>query len=198
MSIDQEFYSVRNKDITMVGQNIGMTQPSVPECIKSNSELVSFFEGVYKKGFSKHGEYYLLNFFWREAKSLNEQGKIEKGVFIPDSHLIEIIFEQRRQVKNGKPSRFESLFAWDNIDDAKEFLEKRDKESPNKYAIFRVKALSKNIHKGDMNLLHRTNSFAVAMLYADDYWDGKPNISIPPKWEYLLPLPVKVVERMEI
>lgn len=100
----------------------------------------------------------------------------------------------RRSFFDTKPSRYQSIFAWDNLDDARSFMSRLIPEFPD-CAIYELSTESENIHKGDMSILanNKTN-----LVYADIlrlYWSGS-TYTDEPLWEFLLPLPVTVGRRV--
>jgi hypothetical protein len=114
--------------------------------------------------------------------------------FVKDlSPLIELLIEYvRRSFYPEKPSRFQSVFAFDNYEQAKDF-KYRFSDDKSKGSIWEVEA--NNILKADMNLLSLGNSLLEADYLAHLYWKGETIGN--PYWEYLLVPPVKVIRKVD-
>jgi len=107
------------------------------------------------------------------------------------SVLTEYLFEYvRKSYYLQRPSRFQSFFAFDNIEHAKDF---RNKFCNSQGNICEIE--SKVSFKADMNLLTLGNSLLEADYYAHLYWKGETTGN--PFWEYLLVPPVKVIRKVE-
>ncbi|WP_410686116.1 DUF2441 domain-containing protein [Citrobacter braakii] len=125
--------------------------------------------------------------------------------------LIGLVFELvRRSHFPEKPSRYQSLFACEQLNEVKQFrallAEERGDENILTAPIYEVLSWEP-VHRGDMNLLN--GNCPVLELYhrAHLYWSGEPapvkkgKEEEKPFWELLIPLPVvfghRVLEPME-
>ena len=97
--------------------------------------------------------------------------------------------EDRRLEFPSQLSRFEAVFGWSTIEEAKLF---RRNYSNGKGAIVRVKC--NDFNKKDMNLLFLGKSVVESLLFARKYWRGSQGVN--PNWEVLLKTPVEVIEVM--
>lgn len=159
-------------------------------------ELTAFLTQMYPDGLSKHGHNYLYN----------------PGPLIGDANgeslalLIGLVFELvRRSHFPDKPSRYQSLFACQQISEVKAFREKladeRNEDEIRTTAIYEV-ITDETVHRGDMRLL--SDDCPVLELYrqAHLYWSGEPapvkegEEEGTPFWELLIPLPVFVGRRI--
>lgn len=100
----------------------------------------------------------------------------------------------RRSFFASKPSRYQSVFAWDNLEDAQAFREKLLPEFPN-CVINEVSTASDNIHRGDMSILANNTTNLVYTDILRLYWSSF-TFRDDPLWEYVLPLPVTVGRRV--
>ncbi len=103
-----------------------------------------------------------------------------------DTYSIEIIAEYlRRQKYPNLPSRFQSLYAVDNLSNANDF---NIDFFNGKGKIWEV-CTNNLFFKGDMNLLNLKYDLS-------DYWAGKKSNN--PFWEYLLTSPITVKREIKI
>ncbi len=131
-------------------------------------------DALFPDGVSTHGNSYLL--------SGNSDPKLA-------SPAVELLFEYvRRASFPEKPSRFQSLFAWESIEEAIAF---RGKHGGPDAPIWRVEA--EEFCKADMSYLKRGTSILVWSCFAHSYWRGEGTES--PAWEILLVPPVSVLNR---
>lgn len=103
----------------------------------------------------------------------------------------ELIFEFVRRAEHpARPSRFESIFACETIDDAERF---RNHFSSQSAAIWSVEAGQS--FRADMEALSMVDATPLhAALYAGRYWSGEQAKPLEPFWEVLLTPPVTVIE----
>jgi hypothetical protein len=103
----------------------------------------------------------------------------------------ELIFELVRRAEHPeRPSRFESIFASETIDDAERF---RNQFSSQAASIWAVEA--DEWFRADMEALNMTDATPLhAALYASRYWKGEQAKPFEPLWEMLLVPPVRVIE----
>jgi hypothetical protein len=140
-------------------------------------ELQSHVNEMFPNGVSFHGNNYFLN------------GKSLAGLASPN---IEILFEYVRRAHYPKcPSRFQSLFALETIEQAMAF---RKKYGSTNSLIWEVE--SKISFRADMNLLTTGDiSILCYSYFANLYWRGETREN--PFWEYLLLPPVRVLRRIK-
>jgi len=144
-----------------------------------------FFEHLTKmagEGLSCHGTSFLLNH--PNAESINFS-----------SWALEMSFEYERvsSFKN-MPSRFQSAFAWRDLEAAQQFSRRYGDGT-----IYVVEPLS-DVAILDMNLLSCHKYFGSAALNANAYWSGKQPLDeeYKPIYEVLMKLPVKVIDKVEV
>lgn len=99
----------------------------------------------------------------------------------------------RRKFFGHIPSRFQSFFAFETINEAIEFCDSTTQESGIVGSIWEVEA-DRIHHRGDMELLMPGRS-TEPDLFA--YWNGKPQDGVKPTWECLVVPPVKMICRVE-
>ena len=116
---------------------------------------------------------------------------------------IELLFEYvRRAAYPTAPSRFESVFACETLDDARAFRASPVWGNP-AAAIFEVETESAAF-RVDMTCLTLQGSILVASYLANRYWRQEPSElhlfggpQTPPSWEVLLSPPVRVVGQVD-
>ncbi|OGW25985.1 MAG: hypothetical protein A2X59_04470 [Nitrospirae bacterium GWC2_42_7] len=136
---------------------------------------------LFSNGISKHGMRYLDD----------ENYKIPG---VERSHILEIIFEYIRRGHFPKlPSRYQSFFAFEKIEECVWF--RNDKKSPSA-PIYEVEC--DTYFRADMNCLYLLKNMCDLSIKAHRYWSGQPASDIPPVWEILLTPPVKIVKLIEL
>lgn len=98
----------------------------------------------------------------------------------------------RRSNFPDKPSRFQSLHAFQKIEDATKF---RKEYCESKGYIWEVKF--DNAFKVDMNLLNLEGSLLQLSYKINKYWSGLQGEIKKPFWEFLLKPPIKVLKNIE-
>ena len=140
-------------------------------------ELQKHIDLLFPDGVTNHGELYMV------------RGKTPANGI---NQAIELIFEYvRRSHFPLCPSRFQSIFAHDNIDQAIKF---RDKYGKSDSVIWEIE--SDSAFKADMRLLTFEGSVLVLSYNAHRYWKGIPSGN-DPIWEFLIVPPLKVVHRID-
>ncbi|MFP3723493.1 DUF2441 domain-containing protein [Niallia circulans] len=135
----------------------------------------------FPEGLSQHGISYLLG-------SNNKENIITEW-FLEYERKIGFI---------NQPSRFQSIFAFKELDDIQEFI-KYVKYEGNNSIVYELE--SENYFKGDMRILGSQSSPLTQSLTSQLYWQGKSikelrdDFNIKPLWEYLLVPPVKVINK---
>jgi hypothetical protein len=140
-------------------------------------DLISHLRDMAKQGLSRHGHAYLVNLII--------------GTFSISSYMVEIFWEYVRwREYPDKPSRFQSVFAWDDLERAIEFAKQAGSgvvfeiENDGRYFV------------ADMNLLRLDFDPDKQMNRARLYWEGRPGETdtlYTPQWEYLVVPPARVV-----
>lgn len=132
-----------------------------------------------KDGLSLHGARYLIQ--------LNDM------VNFPNL-TTELYFEYIRWKHYcDKPSRLQSLFAWQTFEDALAFARETGKGK-----IYEVQGQTAAF-VGDMNHMQLSLNPKEQEEIARGYWEGLPydrKFGYHPKWEYLLSLPVEIVREV--
>lgn len=148
--------------------------------------LREFVGSWFPEGVSPHGETYLLQ------ATPNVPNPVDPGV--------ELVCELMRRAEfPHAPSRLECMFGSETIQGAREF--RAAYRSPDA-RIFEVEC-DERPFRADMKTLDIRSSAATVAFAAHHYWSQKSDaysawgIRVPPSWELLLPLPARVVERVE-
>lgn len=143
----------------------------------SQQDSIEFIGRLYPDGLSIHGWQYLID--------RHDFVRTSSGEILWDHHTsVELLFEAIRQRQfPSLPSRFQSYFAWTNLDAAIAFC-------PPKSLIYEVEA--DNYHTADMRLLTLGVQGIMAMLYAEKYWKGE--FTDNPQQEVLLKPPVAIIK----
>ena len=156
----------------------------------TNSCRLSVFADMFCQGFISH-----LNDLCREGLSYHGISYLYRNLepnhtFRTDLILQELNLEYVRWKNNiNEPSRLQSLFAWENKEDALKFA-KENKAYP---TIYEVEALGR-FFMADMDLSRRPDS-------ALKYWHGKPlcnDDNYKQTWECVLELPVRIIRQMKL
>lgn len=136
------------------------------------------FGPEFDDGITKHGNHHM-----------HENGFPENPIEV----ILELV---RRRKYPGKRSRFQSVFAFEELDRAKRFVEeyRYEKAAVEKAQIWEVEA-DQVTHRGDMAQFDQPfANLATGAELARKYWDGAE--SETPLWEVLLEPPVTVVDRV--
>ncbi len=142
-------------------------------------ELQAHVDSLFPDGVTRHGEHYML----KGQTSAMDRNK---------SPTIELLFEYvRRSHFPSRPSRFQSIFAFENIDQAVSF---RNKYGKSDGLIWEVE--SDAAFKADMLLLTLKDSLLRLSYNAHQYWRGMSSGNNP-VWEYLMVPPVRVIRRID-
>lgn len=142
--------------------------------------LQNHYNDLFPNGVTEHGNGYFAS---------NNQ-------YILINPQIELLFEYVRKANfKGKPSRAESFFAVESINDIQRFT---DRYSINIFncTIWEVEAES--YYRYNMNLLNISSSNLVTSYIANEYWSGGTAGDSNPFWEYLLVPPVKIIKKVNI
>lgn len=155
----------------------GMVCELVDDAHIPNAELASHVKEMYPSGLSHHGLGYLLGTY-RDAPV----GDVE----------LEMLFDLVRRLRYPEaPSRYQCIFAVESLDAAMKMAEKLKANTPR---VFKLQ--SDNAFRADMRLLNSDNSPLGKYYLADLYWAGKTPADGTPTWEWLVPCPVVIGERV--
>jgi hypothetical protein len=180
-----EFYAVDRKGIvaagaTLIRQRISFTPETPPE-------FQEHLDRLFPDGVTNHGDNWFVT--------------SNRWLYYVDPHGVtrwepatELIFEYvRRSGFPERPSRFDSYFGCETLEDARTF---RDQFAGAGARIVRLEA--DGSFRADMTALNMAQtSPIVASYYAHQYWKGEAAKPQPPFWEHLLLPPVRVLEVVE-
>jgi hypothetical protein len=139
-------------------------------------EMQNHVDSLFPDGVTNHGELYVI----RGSTPAN-------GI----NGSLELLFEYvRRSHFPSRPSRFQSVFAFNDLDQARSFMGLYSTSSGNIWEI--ESALG---FRADMRLLTLNGSLLNLSNNAHRYWDGISG-GDSPIWEILLTPPVKVIRRV--
>ncbi|WP_143546322.1 hypothetical protein [Rhodococcus sp. 14-2496-1d] len=132
-------------------------------------------------GLSEHGRQYQLN----EPAVGSVVWNGSSANIVSTNLAIENFWELYRHTMHpGLPSRFQSLFAFTSITDARGFATNIGGAPICELSV----PTGAVIHRGDMDWL-KAGNFAFMLDCAHKYWTGQP-MTATPTWEVLLALPV--------
>lgn len=141
-------------------------------------ELQVHIDSLFPDGVTIHGERYMIR-GQTPGKGINE--------------VIELLFEYvRRSHFPSRPSRFQSVFAFRNVDQAVNF---RNEYGTSDNLVWEVE--SDVVFKADMRLLTLQGSLLTLSYNAHRYWSGMSS-GDDPIWEYLIIPPVKVIRKIDL
>lgn len=149
--------------------------------IYDESDVISRINQLYPDGLSEHGFQYLI----KEGLVIFQNGT---RIPLPVTHstpMVEAIFELVRQNEFPLlPSRMQSMFAWCELEDAREF----NQVSGGNFSIYEVE--SEDAFIADQNLLYLGGSVIGTYEIARKYWSGERGNNC--KLEAVIPLPVRI------
>jgi hypothetical protein len=150
--------------------------------LSSSTELQDHATELFPNGLSKFG--------WRYIKNRHTYGDNVNGFQHDISTLMEMNVEYvRRFAFSNLPSRLTAMFACENIEQARHL--KVSWGCPDA----RIYMLEADIfYKADMHWLFLGTQNVQGSFLAHKYWSGAASNN--PFWEYILPLPVKVIEEI--
>ena len=142
-----------------------------------DAAFVEHLRGLARSGLSRHGTLYLIAMIAEQCPLSN--------------YMTEMYWEHVRWKEYpDKPSRFRSVFAWDNIEQTIKFA-----NDAGSGVLFEIES-DQGYHRADMNLLHMDFDPAVQLNRARRYWESKPaetSLAYKPQWEYLVIPPARVI-----
>lgn len=169
------FFTVDRRGSLSTGQVISLSKPDI-----SPTELSQHAYALFPAGVSNHGNAHFLS-----------AGASGQGL----NFNIDLIFEYvRRSEFPHRPSRYQSVFAWETQSEAEAF---RNKSIDTAAApIFEVEC--DDHFRCDMGLLTIGAAILCISYNASLYWKGDPAIGgdATPVWEHLLTPPVRVLSQV--
>lgn len=168
------FYTLDRRGLLREGQSFDLVHLDGPSLLSDD---------LFSKGVSQHGLAY----------SINTAFNMPDNPFGPSIELaLELIRKERFP---DKPSRLQSMFGCENLDDVKHF--RGSSHSARSTSIFEV--TTENYHRGDMNILNylcNMNEFHRRLV---GYWAGETLTleGYEPFWEVVIPLPATIGSRIE-
>ena len=188
-----KYYHIDRNNTLFEGQIISTQKNFIP----NNSDGIFLVEKLFPNGVSMHGAHYLNDnaYFFYRTKALIEE--IYNSNNINSIYFAEYAFELiRRLFFPSKPSRYESLFALENLNDIKMWSELTNTN----YRVFEIETedvfqtFDANFIRGGLcfNAKELYQGFSPSLNFklAFSYWAGEK--SDVPKPEVLLPLPVTI------
>jgi hypothetical protein len=168
-----QFYSLDRLGTLNENIEIGLT------CYSdiSPAELQQHVDLLFPDGLSRHGERYFLKNYMSPRLS---------------APSIEMLFEYvRRACYPERPSRFQSMFAFESLNEAVAF---KSRYGNGQGTIWQIESIE--YFKADMGLLVFGNTILVHSYLAHKYWKGEAGQN--PIWEVLLIPPIRVIKRAAI
>jgi hypothetical protein len=174
-------YAVDRQSALKQGQVIDRYKPK----ITGPQGLLGHIWQQFPQGFTRHGEFYYVSDLRQHA---------EYPTNLDREVPAELVYELIRQAHfPERPSRYESVFAFRDVTDAKAFR----KTAPDPSApIWELEAADGFV--ADMNVVGGDVPACVMSWNAHRYWSGLPldNSSVQPKWEILMVPPVTVMKQV--
>lgn len=164
------FFSVDRSGTLVADATLGLTtfHDVVPDAFQKHVDM------MFPDGVTRHGDQYFVTA--TAAVAVNS--------------AIELLFEYVRRSRYPKRlSRFQSVFAWETLEDAERF---RSEAGSAADSIWEVEGADH--FRTDMRLLTMGGSNLQLSWNANQYWAGAP--SSDPTWEVLLSPPVRVVRKV--
>jgi hypothetical protein len=182
------FYHIDRTGRLKKGDVIELTRyDDIPEeCLQHH------VDSLFPEGVSAFGDWYFLN------SKMKAMTKTEDGSIILNySAIIDLLFEYvRRSNYSHRPSRFQSLFAFESQNEANNFRKNHCKSIGD---LWEVECDDSQPFKADMNNLKLEGSLLMISYRASCYWEGRPcpYTSKTPVWELLLKPPIRVVKKID-
>jgi hypothetical protein len=144
-------------------------------------DLHEHLMNIFPDGLSMHG--------WNYLKHRHTFGTVPN--FVHETvYLTEMNLEYvRRSFFNDQPSRFQSIFACNTVNDATIFRSNFGLPDNNIYEIE-----CEQFRKFDMNLIFLGTQNITGSFLAHKYWSGESGKN--PFWEYIVGLPIKVSKKV--
>ena len=142
-----------------------------------DSAVQQTIEQLFPDGLSNHGLTYL---YWQMTAAFPLQASFydEAALGAMRSHAIDLVLELvRRYEFRDPPSRYQSIFCWESLDDAKRFASQM---TAGRAPVWEIEGEA--VNRGDMNLLGMSTALAT-WDRARRYWRREALASHPPLWE---------------
>lgn len=153
--------------------------------IVDKNDLANLVNELYPNGLTEHGKRYLLD------ECLVIPTSNGPAPSVPHMPMIELIFELVRRLEfPNQISRFQVIYGWDSVEDAKKFKLLHGTNDSSIYAVTCEESV-----RLDMNLLYLGGSSIGSIFFARKYWRGEAGNN--PQWEILMKPPVEVVRIIE-
>jgi hypothetical protein len=167
------FYTVDRRGTLHEGLSLELTRYDDVE----PTALQQHLDVLFPNGVASHGE---INFVNAAAQ------------FQVTDHLIELIWENvRRAHFPTAPSRFESAFAVDTLDEARAF---RTAFDPTEAAKIWLVETDSDGFRANMELLRAPGTALMTSYHSHCYWSQQsPDHEVPVTWEVLLTPPIRVL-----
>lgn len=180
-----KFYHLDRASLLAEMKSIELTPISSIDIQTSLPSIKQHFENWIDDGsLSNHGIQYISDSF--EGKNINAEWFLEY---------------ERRLFHKDKPSRFQSILAFDSIEDVDRFVSEYNIQE--RKIIYELEC--KEFFKADMKLLGNQSSPLVQSFMSNAYWSGKALneiddqfSTIDPLWEYLLVPPVRIIGKVKV
>jgi hypothetical protein len=176
------YFSVHSRGVYSEGHRVQLQQVAAGLPADTPTEIGDTARVLFPEGVSEQGNFYLL-----QPRVLDTQNPAQHRV--ARDAFGEVLVELVRRIEApSAPSRFQSLFAFEDLDDARWFRQTFRGGQGSIYAIDRDEGF-----RGDFTLLASLQGTPLrATAYARRYWASQPHWVGTPRWESLLRLPVTI------
>lgn len=157
----------------------------------NKATLVDFMNMQYPDGISMHG----CNYLYNPEVMMSENTPVSSAL------VIGLVFELVRKAHfPEKPSRYQSLFACENINEVQKFRDYQVENNGDNPAANIYEVVSNHdVHRGDMKLLDTDCPVLELYRRAFLYWSGSTDMlydGYEPFWEILIPLPAFIGKKV--
>lgn len=179
-------YSVDRRGVYIIGENLELlpTDPRQNAMVEQTGrwtaqDLHNLRAERFPGGLSRHGWQYLFD----QKQAIQGQ---DGGAYSSHEYMVELVFENYRAAHYpNRPSRFLSYFAWQSLPEAQAF------KGPGQH----IYELEGDGFVADQVWLTLGIQGIASYWNAEKYWSGAG--SAKPRWEIVLPAPVKVTQMDE-
>lgn len=171
----KKFYTFDRAGTLRPGDELNLYESRV-----DNEPFKSFIDSLFPQGISQHGRQYLEN---------------HRCLFDSKDGSLELYFEEVRKAHFPcVPSRFESIFCCETVEDATDMsMQFKSEDAP----VYEILVMG-GYHRANMGLLNNMGSILAVSQRAHDYWRGGEGCTgSQPIWEILAKLPVRVGNRVK-
>jgi hypothetical protein len=170
------------------GERLGLFMPWTDALADPTLQHVA---QLFPTGVTRHGWGYLLSDTLVFPPRL--AGCDEAALAAMRNHAIELLYEYVRRAEFGdRPSRFQSVFAWESLQDAQRFVAASGAAAP---TIWRLEGTI--TFRADINLVTLAGSMRTTSEAAHRYWRGAGDPTRTPHWECFLAPGALVTERID-